>query len=145
MTAKEYLSKIYTYRRSLQRIEEHIEELYNEAAGLKAITYDKDKVQVSLDNRMETIIVRIDEQAKEWRDLKLRYEQELRARVAMIDGLDRADYSEILRLRYVEGERMMRLEEIAVRMSLSYERVRHLHGEALEAFRKKYLRKVSTQ
>ena len=32
----------------------------------------------------------------------------------------------------------MMLEEIAVRMHLSYHRVKHLHGEALQAFAKKY-------
>lgn len=140
MTAKEYLSKIYKYRRTLQKIEEKLEALYAEASGVKAITYDKDAVQVSPENHLEAMMIQVSEEADHWVSMKAVYERELRARIRMIDGLDRADYSEILQLRYLSNEDgVMRLEEIALKMNLSYERVRHLHGEALEAFRKKYL------
>ena len=142
MTAKEYLSKIQTYRQMVQTYAERIEELYHEATGVKAIVYDKDRVQVSPENRFEEMMVRIDAEAEKWAKARMRYERETQKRIEQIAGLERNDYVEILRLRYVELDkdgRPMTLEEIACKMHLSFWRTAHLHGEALEAFRRKYL------
>ena len=142
MTAKEYLSKIQTYRQMMEAYSLRIEELYHEATGIKAIVYDKDRVQVSPENRFEQVMVKIDAEVEKWAKARLRYEDEVRKRTEQIAGMERPDYSEILRLRYVELDkdgRPMTLEEISCRMHLSFHRVAHLHGEALEAFRRKYL------
>lgn len=142
MTAKEYLSKIQTYRQTMQMYADRIETLYHDAAGIKAIVYDKDRVQVSPENRFEEIMAKIDAEARKWAAARLKYEKEVQKRVEQIAGMERAEYAEILRLRYIElGQdgRMMSLEEISCRMHLSFYRVAHLHGEALEAFRRKYL------
>ena len=142
MTAKEYLSKIQTYRQIMQTYADRIEALYHDAAGVKAIVYDKDRVQVSPENRFEEIMAKIDAEARKWAAARLKYEKEVQKRVEQITGMERAEYAEILRLRYIEiGQdgRMMSLEEISCRMHLSFYRVAHLHGEALEAFRRKYL------
>lgn len=142
MTAKEYLSKIQTYKQIMQTYADRIEELYHEASGLKAIVYDKDRVQVSPENRFEQIMAKIDAEARKWAAARLKYEKEVQKRVEQIAGMERAEYAEILRLRYIELDRdgrMMSLEEISCRMHLSFYRVAHLHGEALEAFRRKYL------
>lgn len=147
MTAKEYLSKIQTYRHIMQTHADRIEELYHDASGLKAIVYDKDRVQTSPENTMEKLFERIDTEAEKYVKARLRYEREVQKRIDQIAGMDRADYSEILRLRYIEVDkdgRQLSLEEISCRMHLSFYRVAHLHGEALEAFRKKYLQ-VSKQ
>lgn len=146
MTAKEYLSKIQTYRRTMNAIAQRIEELYAEAAGVKAIVYDKDRVQVSPENRFEQIMVRLDKEAEKWAKARRRYEKEVRKRTEQIAGMDRPDHAEILRLKYLEMDmfgRPMTLEQIACTMHLSFFRVAHLHGEALQAFDKKY--KVSKQ
>lgn len=142
MTAKEYLSKIQTYRRIMQSYADRIEELYHEASGLKAIVYDKDRVQVSPEQKMEKIFGQIDDIAEDYVKARRRYEVEVRKRTEQIAGMERADYAEILRLRYVELDadgQPKTLEEIACLMHLSFWRVAHLHGEALEAFRRKYL------
>ena len=142
MTAKEYLSKIQTYRRTMQSYTDRIEELYHEAAGLKAIVYDKERVQVSPENRLEKIFTQIDAEAEKYAKARSRYEKEVRKRTEQIAGMDNADYAEILRLRYMELDKHgtpWTLEEVACIMHLSYWRTAHLHGEALEAFRKKYL------
>ena len=142
MTAKEYLSKIQTYRRTMQSYADRIDELYHEASGLKAIVYDKDRVQVSPEQKMEKIFGQIDEVAEKYVKARLRYEQEVQKRIDQIAGMEKSDHERILRLRYIEtdsnGEQIT-LEEIACRMHLSFYRTAHLHGEALEAFRKKYL------
>lgn len=142
MTAKEYLTKICIYRRQLDGIQMEIDRLYEEAAGVKAIVYDKDRVQTSPQNRLEEMMERVDAECEKWGRMRVRYEREVRKRVDQISKLGNPDYSELLMLRYVdlkEDGRQRSLEEIAYRMSKSYQRIRHMHGEALEAFRRKYL------
>lgn len=141
MTAKEYLMKIQIHKRSIESIQQKIEMLYNEAAGIKAIVYDKDHVQTSPDNRFEEMMIRIDAECSKWVRMRIRYEREVRKRVNQINKLGNPDYSELLMLRYVDLEdgRQRSLEEIAYRMHKSYPRIKHMHGEALEAFRRKYL------
>lgn len=142
MTAKEYLSKIQTYKRIMQSYSERIEELYQEASGMKAIVYDRDRVQVSPENRLEKIFAQIDAEAEKYAKARVRYEKEVRKRTEQIAGMERAEYAEILRLRYVELEndgQAKTLEQIACLMHLSFWRTAHMHGEALEAFRRKYL------
>lgn len=46
MTAKEYLSEIQKYKRIAGSMEMRMEELRTQAEGVKAITYDKDRIQV---------------------------------------------------------------------------------------------------
>ena len=144
MTAKEYLQKIAIYRRALDSAAYNIEALYAEAAGVKAIVYDKDRVQTSPENRFEKMMVRIDAEAEKWARMRARYEREVRKRIDQISRLSNPDHAEILRLRYIDLKkdgRQRTLEEIAVQMVKSYPRIKHLHGEALEAFRRKYMSK----
>ena len=136
MTAKEYLSKIQADRAILESLEEKIEELRHQATGVKAIVYDKDRVQTTPENRFEEIMARLDAEIEKWTKMKLRYEKEVRKITEQIAGLGRADYVDILRLRYIND---MPLSDIADRICLSFGRTAHLHGEALEAFRRKYL------
>lgn len=142
MTAKEYLQKIQKYRQIMEAYSDRIEELYNEAAGLKAIVYDKDRVQVSVTNQMEEIFAQIDAEVQKYIKARMRYEREVRKRIDQIAGLSKPEYVEILTLRYIETDengRPLALERIACIMHMSFYRVAHLHGEALEAFRRKYL------
>lgn len=142
MTAKEYLSKIQNYRRAVEVYSDRIEELYHDASGLKAIVYDKDHVQISPENRLEKIFERIDIEAEKYAKARAKLEAEVQKRIAQISDMDKPEHERILSLRYIEtddnGEQIT-LEEIAVRMHLSFYRTAHLHGEALEAFRRKYL------
>lgn len=145
MTAKEYLGKIQIYRRAIKSTQLRIEELEHQVSGLKAITYDRDRVQVSPENRMEELMIKIDAQAGKMARQIIKYQTELQKRERQIMAMDNPDHAEILRLRYLETDgsgRSMSLEEIACRMHLSYFRVKHLHGEALAAFARRY--KVST-
>ena len=139
MTAKEYLSEIHKLRRLLRSLELKAEELRTQAEGVKAITYDKDKVQTSPSNLMEELVLRLVEVEEEYGRQIVHYHTEMQKRIDQIAAM-RPDYAEILRLRYIEGNgHALRLEEIALRMHLSWPRVKHLHGEALEAFRRKWL------
>lgn len=143
MTAKEYLSKIQTYRQIMQSYADRIEELYHEASGLKAIVYDKDRVQTSPEQKMEKIFAQIDTVAEKYVKARLRYEREAQKRIDQIAGLERAEYAELLHMKYVDG---MNLLQITLTMKdkdggqrYSYDHVKHMHGWALCAFQKKYL------
>lgn len=131
MTAKEYLSKIQTYRRTVQTYADRIEELYHDASGLRAIVYDKDRVQVSPEDRMEKVFIKIEAEAEKYARARIRYERELHKRIDMIGTLDNPQYIKLLTLRYVDG---LRWEEIACTMSYSFRHVTRLHGQALAAF-----------
>ena len=78
MTAKEYLWQIEKWQKKIEEIDQQcednierlgqrIETLYNQASGLKAITYDKDRVQTSPENSLQEIIVLIDMAKAEYR------------------------------------------------------------------------------
>jgi DNA-directed RNA polymerase specialized sigma24 family protein len=55
--------------------------------------------------------------------------------VERIDGINNSLYREVLKYKYVEG---LKIEEIACRKDKSYDRIKHIHREALEQYRKKY-------
>ena len=135
MTAKEYLSKIQGYKQTLQKYVDRIEELYADASGLKAIVYDKDRAQVSPEDRMEKIFIKIEAEAEKYARARIRYERELHKRIDMIGALDNAQYIQILTLRYIDGKRW---EEIACLMNYSFRHVTRLHGQALAAFTARY-------
>lgn len=142
MTAKEYLLEIQKFKRTADALGEKAEALRTEMEGLKAITYDRDRVQVSPTNRVEELMPRLVELEEKYGDAILEYHKAVQIRTQQIAEIGRSDYSEILRLRYVETNKYGRrytLEEIAVKTHRSFDRVAHLHGEALQAFGRKYL------
>lgn len=131
MTAKEYLSKIQTYRQMLAALELRIEELYSKADGLKAITYDKDRVQITVENQFEELVVKLIAEADKWVTLRVKCEREMRKRVERIHKLDNPTYIRLLTLRYIEEKRW---EEIACIMNYTFRHVIRLHGAALADF-----------
>lgn len=144
MTAKEYLGQIHKYKRAAESLAMKAEQLRTEVAGLKAITYDGVKVQTSPTDKMSELVPKLVEIEERYGEALYQYHKAILVRVQQIADIGRNDYEEILRLRYVEtnkhGQRLT-LEEIAVKTHRSFDRVAHLHGEALEAFRRKYLQR----
>ena len=141
MTAKEYLSKVHTYRRAIRSTQQRLDELYTMASGVKAITYDKDRVQVSPENRFEAFMAQIDEEASKMAAQIARYQREAAKRQRQIAELSKPEYSEVLELRYIETDKngcQYTLEQSSHMMHLSFHRVAHLHGEALLEFDRKY-------
>ena len=107
MTAKDYLSKIQAYKQTMQKYADRIEELYADASGLKAIVYDKDRVQTSPEDNMEKIFIQIDAEAQKYVRARLRYERELHKRIDMIGALDNAQHIQILTIRkaFLQGKK----------------------------------------
>ena len=157
MTAKEYLWQIERWQQKIERIDndctekierisQKIDKLYNQATGMKAITYDKDHVQVSPQNSLPEIIVLIDEASKEYtkaitterlkaeRDIA-KLQQKIDCIVTQIETLDDHRFVEILKQRYLYGKRW---EQIAVDMKYGFRHITRLHGQALAAFTARY-------
>lgn len=142
MTAKEYLNGVRQKELHCRMLHEKIEELYAQAGGLKAITYDKDRIQVSPENRLEELVIRIEEVSAEYAKEIVKCRREVEKITAQIDGMENPLYKEVLRYRYVESDhgRRMSFEKISCLMHKSFDWVRHLHGAALQEFERRYLR-----
>ena len=128
MTAKEFLSQAY-------RLDKRIERRTEEIARIRS--------------RLEKATAQITGMPRgggsgDWTDTSIKvleYEAAVRAEISelcrvkrlireAIDAVEDARYRELLELRYIVG---MRWEKIAVEMNYSYDRVRHMHGRALQA------------
>lgn len=157
MTAKEYLWQIERWQQKIERIDnectdkierlsQKIDKLYNQATGMKAITYNKDRVQVSPQNSLPEIIVLIDEASNEYakaitterlkaeRDMA-KLQQKIERVVSQIEALEDHRFVEVLKQRYLYGKRW---EQIAVDMKYAFRHVTRLHGQALAAFAARY-------
>ena len=143
MKAKEYLSQIPNIHTKIQNKKERVERLrcILESPGVQSLT--DDRVQTSISNdKMERMIA---EKARLEDELQsLMYEEAvLIIRIGkQIDQLEVAEYARVLHLRYEEGMKWRKIAEI---MHYNYDYVkRDLHGNALEAFRIKYLEKLDS-
>lgn len=135
MTAKEYLLQLDTLRDEIESTNLALEKIFTEASGIKAITYDKDRVQVSPSNHAENFMVRLAELGDEYARMQMSYKLERDKRIAMINGLSNPIHVRILRKRYIDGKTF---EEIAVALHYTYRHVTRLHGSALQEFSAKY-------
>lgn len=147
MTAKEYLSKIQANKRIIQSYADRIKELRHEATGLKAITYDKDRVQTSPENRLEKIFEAIYAIEEEYARDKVKYETEARKITTQIKNMEKPLHAELLHFVYVDG---LSLRLAAAKIQVNHpdkvygeDYIRQVHGWALDAFDQKY--KISTK
>lgn len=112
------------------RIESKIrqkEEIRATMSGVGGIDYSKEKVQTSLSNSVEDLIIKlVDFEIEITKDIDRLVDLKRKACQAInkIDGV----YGTILEMRYLE---CMRWEEIAYRLKYSIQHVYRLHGQAL--------------
>lgn len=141
MTTKEYLLQVSKSRNAIRQYEDEIERLRNQAAGLKAIAYDKDRVQTSPDDYMLQTITKLLDTEAEYADV-LQHHHELIIRITeQVNALPNPNHVEILRLRYLVPFRNGQLTPfnvIAKKVHCSTDWCFHLHGEALRAFSAQY-------
>lgn len=141
MTAKQYLSQIHRLRRRIRDLELEQERLRTQAEGLKAIVYKRDRVQTSVQNRFDSIMADLLEAEQEYATASKMCAKKIRIRADQIDQIENDKQAEILRLRYIEQKdgRQLTIAECAKAMAISYDWARHLHGNALNVFQKRYL------
>lgn len=134
MRAKQYLLEIGSYRRVCVSLNEQIEDLRNQIGGLRAIAYDKDRVQVSPANRMEELIPKLIKIEAELTDALVKYNTEVLKRTQEISELSNPMHVTVLTARYCNGKKW---EEIAVETGYTFRHILRIHGDALQAFERK--------
>ena len=147
MTAKQYLGKVHHMRRQCERLERKLQLMWAKAEGLRAMTYDQEKVKTSPTNMLEEAAVEMARIEGRYRSMIEAYARAIDIRTKQIQTLENPIYAEILMMRYIEerdkpdrnGGWQLTLEEIAKDMHYSYDHVARLHGQALQAFQNKYL------
>lgn len=138
MTAKEYLSQIRKAEIMIQIRAQELQKLKEDTAYISAIRYDKVRVQTSTDGGSGFSKV-VEESVSLQMDIERRIQRLTKKRhdiITQIEGLKNSNHIELLKLRYIDGERF---EAIACSMGYSFDRIRHMHGEALQAFGRQYL------
>lgn len=141
MTVKEYLSQVHESEKIIKYYEQKIEVLRVQAGGLRAITYDKDRVQVSPTNTLMESVAKLVDLEAEYGEEIIKHHQLILKITRQVNALDNPDHVEVLRLRYLtpfRGGRCMPLAVVARKMDRSVDWTWHLHGAALNAFRNKY-------
>ena len=118
MTTKEYLLQANKARQELRNFEDRLYELRESASGVKAITYDKDRVQVSPQDVLMESVVKIISMEEEYAERLVACHKVILTITDQVNGLPNADHAEILRLRYLTPNkygRLMSLNAIARR------------------------------
>lgn len=133
MTAKEYLRQIHCLAYKIKLIESEIQELRENLTSIGGAP-EGERVQTSsngdtLPDRLNIII----EKEKKRERLLYAYTEKREIIIDQILKLNDKRYVEILYKRYVEGKR---LEQIACECNYSYDHIRRIHGQALQAFMK---------
>lgn len=141
MTAKDYLMEIQKCKRTADDLDARAEVLRTQMAGLKAITYDKDRVQVSPSNKMEELIALLVDIEERYADALIKYHHKIIVCTEQVNSLKSRLQSRLLVLRYFNDESW---EQIAQDLNpgrarpYSYEYIIRLHGKALKNFSKKF-------
>lgn len=136
MTAKEYLSETNNYRRILRSIELEIEEVRRQSEQIKAIRYDKDRVQSSPSgSAMDDYLIRLDELNGRYMTNVIKLRGEIDKRKRMINAMSNPTHAQILRLRYING---LKWKSICVEMGYTFRHTTKMHGYALQAFTELY-------
>ncbi len=131
MTAKEYLRRVRDAESDLRSTEMDYQRARDDVMNLKAIEYDKDKVNNSHIGDLSDAIAALEKYAarvsEQW-DRLIAMREEAKERIGEIaDGR----YREVLHRRYLQGESW---EYIAVGMGYAFRTVLWLHGKALKQF-----------
>lgn len=134
MTAKKYLEQIRRYQRMIRTKEDQIRELRESLLFLRAIDYDRDRVQTSPKDSLPDQVGKLVELENEYKRTVEAYQRKKDEILKMIASLDNPLYEHVLILRYVNG---CGLEEIADDLTHDYSYIRHVHGWALLEIQKK--------
>lgn len=131
MSAKEYLLQIPRLEARIKSLELDNERMRGSLQG-HAITYDSERVQTSPKDQMWETMPKVVENCGEITKIK--------SKIAKIKKqmrcMDKEKHAKILVLVYGNNKT---LAEAAVLINRSYDRAKHIHREALDAFESKYL------
>lgn len=136
MTAKQYLKQIKAIDGRIRRLKDRINTLRMTSDGLKAVSYDKDKVQTTpIDSMAETISEIIDlERQTHIEILKL---ETLKSKATlMIHSINYSEGEDVLYLRWIQG---MNFYDISDTIGYSLPHTHRIHGKALQLLNEKMI------
>lgn len=140
MTAKEYLSKLRIYEQSANNKQKQYELIRKGIRYLENIRHDEEELGTTPQGTLSDSIAKLKDSEKEVVAETERYINLYNDGVEKINSLSRPEYVEILTRRYLENDHIKRkLEWIAVDLQFSYDRIRHMHTEALQEFSRRFL------
>ena len=130
---KAYLRQIAHNRETVRMLKQRKKDLTMGMTAISGIDYSRDRITSTPKNAMEEAAWRLLERAEIIDREILRLVDQTDQIIAEIAGIRNETYKRILFKRYAECKK---LKDIASDMDYSYERICHLHGEALDYFRK---------
>ena len=134
MKAKEYLLQIEVLAAKIEHKRQRAKEYRELALCSGGFDYSKERVQTSnLGGQIENPVVRYVELEQEAVQDELMLQQMKDRITGEIHNINNADFIKLLYKRYVECKS---LGQVTKEMQYSYDRIRHMHGEALKAFEK---------
>lgn len=134
MKAKEYLLQIETLQTKIEQKRLRAKEYRELALASGGFDYSKERVQTSnLGGQIENPVIRYIALEQEINEDILLLQQTKDKITGEIHNINNPDFIKLLYKRYVES---INLGIIAKEMQYSYDRIRHMHGEALKEFEK---------
>lgn len=142
MTVKEYLEQIKTLDIKIDQKQKQLDELRLKAYGDKSPSIGKSLIQSSPNgDQMESSVVRYVDLEHEIEVMIDNYTDTKNRIINEIHMLNNNLFIQLLFKRYVEYKQ---LDVIAIEMNYTEDYIRHVHGNALEAFRTKVLNRTIT-
>lgn len=141
MNVKSYLLQIEVLQTKIEQKKQRAKDYRELALTSGGFDYSKERVQTSnLGGQIENPVIRYIALEQEISEDVLKLQQIKDKITGEIHNVNNADFIKLLYKKYVECESLW---SIAINMGYSYDRIRHMHGEALKEFDKK--NEVSTK
>ncbi len=135
MNASEYLGQIEVMSVRIEQKRNELERIQTEAYGVKAMTYDRDRVQTTPTDKMPDMVIRCIELEKEiQKDIERNIEFRHKI-ICQIQAMRDIKHVQLLYKKYVE---MKTNPEIAGEMNIAEDTVRKTHTSALKEFTHMY-------
>lgn len=126
------LTLIEEYRDQIRQQELYVQELRSLIDGVKAVSYDKDKVQSSADgDPMLECFIKIEQAEEKLKVLKGRYIRHCMNVIDKIKRIPRTDYQKFLYLIYIDD---LSISQASEKMNWSYEYGKKQHTRALKEY-----------
>lgn len=150
MKAKKYLRQLQSIHNSMERRRLELEEVRALSESIGSFDYSRDVVCTSkTGDTLERKVISIVDREFDYLNVITSYLDKKTQIINEIESIDDgtevcSKYSELLYKKYVEFKP---LELVAFEMGYSYERIKHLHGDALVCFEDKILKStpISTE
>lgn len=139
MTAKEYFERIKSIKIGIAKLEQRIREETDDLTAIGGFDYSRPVVQSSPRNAMEEKVLRLHTSIEKLVDLKNEWIKEYEAAERQLRKLSKAEYGQVIRLRYLTKIRRPKWGWVAEEMEISEVYARKIHQKALEEFEKKFL------